>query len=566
MIWLCALAWADPTLLTSWDLESDDGGFLSYGDTAQWEWGVVSHGPGGGVDGSHAWSTRLLGSYLNDSTDYLEIPLPDLSTATRPMLRFESWFDIDSGDSAWIEINDGTAWTRLSPVYGYPSPEGFVGLSEGWHTVVVELGGLHASRLRLVFASDVSGGASGWTIDSVALWDGDVSPPKIISVESPEDTQDLVNGYWIRAQVADETALQSVAADLSIGGQSSRWPMTLVDGMWEVQIPPQAPNTTIAGTILASDGWSEVQSVPFSFRVYLPAPQNLRGPEGRVVGTQAQLSWEAPDSLTPPSLYRIWHEQSLILETTDTFGVVPLTGSQDSFYVTAVFPSGEGDPSPTLLIDAIILRLEQLSPSSGWPGEQLQVVLGGDYLLMVQDQVHLDLEDISIGEITVLDVDHAMLHLSIPTDAPAGPRALGFSLPTETLVLSDAFTVLDGQDRPRLSSLSKTQLRQGDRAALQIGFVGTFSAVPTVSMGEGVVIESVIVGQSLLTLSVVVDPDAPLGTRSVWADDGVRRYEGVELEIKDRVDPLARNCATAPAGPWAILLSMGLVAGLRRRS
>ena len=44
----------------TWELEDDDGEFVSAGDTNQWEWGPVESGPKSSHDGSSAWATVTL--------------------------------------------------------------------------------------------------------------------------------------------------------------------------------------------------------------------------------------------------------------------------------------------------------------------------------------------------------------------------------------------------------------------------------------------------------------------------------------------------------------------------
>ena len=77
--------------LVSWDLESDDGGFVSGGETGQWEWGVVDSGPGAGSDGSRAWATVLSGAHRNDAVDTLTLPAwRQLALTVRPSSRREA--------------------------------------------------------------------------------------------------------------------------------------------------------------------------------------------------------------------------------------------------------------------------------------------------------------------------------------------------------------------------------------------------------------------------------------------------------------------------------------------
>ena len=562
MLWL-SFAMAAPVFVQNWNVEADSGPFTSYGDTAQWEWGLPLVQPTA-HSGSRVWTTRLAGDYLNDSTDYLEFSLPDLSAFSRPTLRFWSWYAILPGDVGWFELEEEGVWRRKEPVYGYPEVAGYVGFSDGWTPVVVDLS-TRPTALRLVFASDAAGGDVGWAVDDWELWDGDISAPRMLGLESPVDTEDLNGPYPVRARLEDDVALSSARLDC-LAGES---PLDLSlqpgdDGWWEAQLPGQLPNTTLRCELYASDGANEARLVTFSFRVYLPAPGPISGPEGRLIAETASLTWTAPESVHPVLGYTVYRGEQKLLDVVDPRADVPLEGEGDSFVVRAVYAEGEGDPTDVYTVDAVVPTIRSLSPAVGWPGERLHLRLSGDYLFLVEGEVEASFErGIRVTSVAVQDVDNALIEVELDPDVVPGPDRLILQSPVGSFT-SDLFTVQDEGDRPRIATITPERVRQGERVTMRLELVGTPAAVPTVNLGEGIVVEGLSVEGELLELTVVVSPTAPLGSRGVELDDGERVYTGVELEVRDQAVLPSGNCASVQASPGLALL--GLLAFRRRRS
>jgi hypothetical protein len=127
----------------------------------------------------------------------------------------------------------------------------------------------------------------------------------------------------------------------------------------------------------------------------------------------------------------------------------------------------------------------------------------------------------------------------------------------------------DAADRPRLTGIDPESVHQGEEAELVIGLVGDLAGVPTVDLGEGVVVESVDVAGDELHVRVACASDANIGTHAVLVDDGVRIFDGASLEVKDAVITPGRACGTtdgrgAPVG--AMAWALAAVAIGRRRS
>ncbi len=569
---LGASAHAAPLL--SYDLEDDDGGFLGSGETDQWAWGVVSNGPGAGFDGMRAWSTGLTRNYLNDSVDYLEIPVPDLGSVARPTISFRHWYDIGLGDRAWIEVDFGNGFVPATPLYGYPAINGYSGASGGWRKVVVDLTGFgDTPRVRLAFEADLVAVGPGWTIDSVSFDDGDVAAPRLTDLTVLADTESLETPYVVEVAAEDDTVVQAVTLGwIAAGVQGSAQMTATGGGAWRAEIPAQLPDTDVRYWVEATDGLNTSREPVASgnaFRVYLPAPGGLVGPIGRVVGPTVPISWAPPASEHAVLGYEVLRGGLPVLEVVEPRGDVPVLGGLQTFTVRALYAEGHGDLSGPLELDGVLPRVGALQPDVAWPGEAVRVRLSGRYLLLVEEDVSLDLgAGVQIGHIDVRDVDTAFVDLIVDEDATAGPRALTLRSGGTTVTLGGAFEVLPDVERPRLTGIEPDAVRQGDDAELDLAYVGILAEAPEVDLGVGITVESVEqVDLDTLRVRYSVASNAPLGERAVSVDDGVRLFEGVSLVVEDAHAQTSRGCGT-PLAPSAALVLLGLASavGRRRRS
>jgi uncharacterized protein (TIGR03382 family) len=568
---LLASGLAAATPLVRYDLESNDGDFVATGDVLQWSWGAVSNGPGAGFDGSRAWSTGRTRDYLNDSLDYLEIPVPDLSMADRPTLSFKHYYDIAPGDLAWIEVDPGNGFSQVTPLYGYPTPAGFVGASSGWRTVVVDLTGYGAHpRVRLVFQADLATVADGWTVDQVVFHDGDIAAPKLSALTALPDTEDLDGAYLVEVDAEDDSIVSEVTLRWSAAGVEGSDDMAPVGGgTWRGEIPVQAPGTDVTYWVEGSDGMNESREPLVSelgFRVYLPAPTDLAAPSGRLVGDTVALTWTAPVSTHAVLGYEVLRGGLAVAETTSTEADAPILGGVETFSVRAVYEAGAGDTSAPLVVDGVVPSLTGVTPDSGWPGETIRVRVTGAYLLLVEGDVDADLgAGVYVASIDVRDVDTAYLELAVAHGASPGPRALTLRSGDATVTLADAFSVLPDVERPRLTDVAPADLEQGDTGEMTVVYVGELAAAPVVDLGADIVVESVDVGSdNTLRIRYAVATNAALGSRRVTVDDGVRVLEGVSLEVADARASASRGCGS-PVAPTLPLAGIALAAAVRRR-
>lgn len=567
---LLLISVASATPLVRYSLESSDGGFTESGETGQWAWGAVENGPGSGVGGLNAWSTGLTADYLNDATDYLIIPVPDLSGIERPMLSFSHWYEIAMGDAGWVELDIGNGWTTVEPLYGYPTASGFSGASGGWRTVVVDLTGFGPNpELRLAFASDLAGVGAGWTVDEVAFDDGDVAAPKLGALTELADTDDLAGPYTVEIAAEDDTSVVSVELHWDAGAGEASVEMTRVaDDLWRGALPAAAPDTVVTYWVEADDGLNTARE-PLdddrSFRVYLPAPTELTGPLGRVVDTDVLLTWTAPVSRNAVVSYEVVRDGVVVATSTTTSASAPLSGGFESFTVRAVYEAGPGDASEPFEVDGVLPSADALVPDEAWPEDSVRLLLTGTYLVLVDGEVSVDLgAGVEVVGVEVRDVDTAWIDIYVDPSAAAGPRMLTLQSGPVTLEVPDAFDVLDGGGRPRLDAVDPEFVRQGVETELVFTVVGGLEGLPTVDLGEGVIVESVWVEGDTVHVLCAVANDAALGERVPTIDDGVRVLDGVRFEVKDGVAPAADVCGL-PAAPSGWLGLGGLVLLVRRR-
>jgi hypothetical protein len=559
-----------------WDLELDNGAFTVASDELQWEWGAFSslYGPGGGFTGERGWATRISGPYLNDLD--ASVRLAPATVELGWVLELRHWYSLDTSDLAVLERFTSGGWEAVPPYYDYPTALGFTGSSEGWISTYFALDDvLNTNELRLTLYSDESVQAEGWYVDELVLWDGDAVPPLVRSLQDLTDTEDLDGPYTIEAQAFEDDGALSLTLVYSVGEED---PLTTPlraqsASLFRGEIVHPVPaGTTIRYHVIASDGVNQTRypaDSELSFRVRLPAPTDLAGPIGRVVATTARLTWTAPKTnLHTLDGYRVYRGGDLVAETTDAEALVPLAGGgADVFSVSAVYDAGEGDLSEPIFLDVALPSLDLLSPDAAWSGEQVRARLVGDNLLLVQGSVSVSLgDDIVVQEISVSTVDELSLLLEIADDAVAGKRELLLTSGSVSLTVPDAFEVLGGDGGPRLLTVSPESVRQGERATLCVTASAPFYGTPSMSLGEGVVIEgTTLTAEDTVCAELVVEPQAALGDRVARVDDGRRLYTNLSVQIRDNLSAPTESCATSPAGASTLGLALALSALRRRR-
>lgn len=566
--------------LAVWGFESDDGGFVSGGETAQWAWGEPTAGPGAAAEGARAWSTVLGGPHLNDTVDTLTLPPLDLAGIPRPVLGFAHWYELDTGgdgDAAWVETRGDAGWSRLDPVYGYPDAAGYTGQSNGWEEAWFDLSGVvDLSDVRLVLSADASVSLAGWTIDAVRLEEGDAVPPAFKSVAGPDASVELGPLIPVTAEVRDDVAVAGVDVVWWIEGSPvDRAALSAVGGeLWTGGIPPVPPGTTLTWWLEATDGANTTQSSPRQSRVYLPAPTDLEGPDTRVVARSVRLSWTPPSGAWPRVDHVVYADGEPVVTSVVPLATVPVAGRDPELTVRARFdtPFGvvEGDPSTALVVDLAYPTLTELAPAEGFQGDHMRVQIAGVDLFLAAGAAAASLGvGVEVVGLEVIDVNTATLELEIGPGATPGVRDLLLLTDDAGVPFAGAFTVLSGEDRPALRSVQPTSLPQEARQTLTLQLSAPPAGPATalrLDAGPGVVVESLTLDGDTVEAVVAVTADAPLGERALVLDDGVRLIEGVTLRVRKGSAPASAVCgsATAPAIGWVGLLSLALLVVRRR--
>lgn len=577
LLGLVSLGQAAPLLVL--DFDTSDGGMTPSGEPLQWEWGEVAAdmGPGSGWAGPRAWATRLDAPTMHEADDVLGFPSVSLDVGERPVLRLVHWFDIARpGDLGRVELWQDDAWHTLAPVYGYPEPGGFAGASDGWVEHWFDLSEVSdTAELRLRFTSDATGAAPGWVVGGAEVLVGDPVPPSIRVVEGPADTSALDSDHGVQVEVVDDLDVQEVVLVwIADGGERVRTPLSnTFDDRWSGSIPLQSPGTAVVWWVTASDGANTATTAAQSFRVFLPGPTELTGPGERTISTTVPLQWSPPDLDDPVQSYRIWRADTLVAESTIPEAAAPAEGPIDAFSVSAMVrtPMGtfESDRSDTLLVAVSVPELRALHPSRGWQGDRLRIEISGEYVLLADDRTTVDLgPGIEIDSLTVTDATRLVVEATIAPDAATGSRDLTVRSGEIVARAPASFSVSDGASRPRLLELRPAELVLGEQDTFRLQLSAPPESLPSIDLGEGVIIESIQPVDptgTVLELSLVAAPDAEPGTRELVADDGVRELRGVQLEVRQPTRKAGRVCGTRAGAAGALWLIAALGALARRR-
>ncbi len=201
-------------------------------------------------------------------------------------------------------------------------------------------------------------------------------------------------------------------------------------------------------------------------------------------------------------------------------------------------------------------------PDWAYQGDQLRVTLTGEHLLFVQEDLVVDLGGgLSVLETEVVDVDTARLLVAVDAGAKSEPREVMVTSGDLTASLAGGFeVVVDGAQRPQLTSVDPTFVTQGTEAELIVLASHSFADLPTVDLGEGVVVADVQwFDDTELHVSVVVELDAPLGEHALEVDDGERIFGGLRVQVRDD-PPATTRCSTAPGSRgwvWGLVALCG---------
>lgn len=556
-------------LVTAWVLQDGDGELVTEGTLDQWAYGL----PSGAA--APVWATRIDRDTLHDAVEDLLVPLPATEGLEAPVFVLQHRYTLGAGDTARLLLDDGSGpLLPLAPAGGYPSGDRFSGTSSGTRVDAFALPSLPApSTLRLRFEADDAGAGPGWTIEDLALWDGDPLPPRLESLVGPDDTQDLVGPYPVQLSVADEDPDLQIHLLYDVGGGEQTSPMVFDGTHWNGTLPAQEPGTTVSWRVDAEDCAGRTELAGSPFRVFLAPPTALQGPTGpRLVTQSASLTWEPPVSPWPVIGYEVRETTSGATWSTAAPGItVPLEpGSRPSFEVAGRFltPMGErlGDGSATLTPQLEVPGLSPPMPSEAYQGERVYVELTGQSLYLLEGlttaRVLPAAQTISVD---VLDVDRAVVLLQIEADAVPGPQDVEISGTHGVFLFEDAFEVLPGEEAPRIVSVLPERLVQGDEATVAFTASRPLGHPVEILVDDDLIVASEpAIHDATVEVRLVAQGRARPGEHAVIIDDGTRLYP-TSITIDEYRGSTQSGCSS-PGVPGALdLLPASVTKLLRRR-
>jgi hypothetical protein len=579
LLMVASIASASPIL--SLDFTSGNGD-MANANGLQWQWNEIGLGPTGFT--GPAWATQPSGDYLNDASDSLTLPELDLSSTDRPVLVLDHWFEIDrtgAGDLGWVELEQDGTTVRLFPIHGYPSEQGFSGESGDFQTDYFDLSGIdNASNVRFIFEADSAVTRAGWVIRGLTIDDADPVPPTIQSVTELIDTQDISGPYVVHAEIHDDLMPPQAILHWRVDSR----PQVSVDmvhvgaDLYRAEIEGADPSSQIVWWIRATDGtntavWPRVDRA--SFGVFLAPPTALNAPgawpDGRTAGLELSLQWEAPDS--PHTLIHtvLFRDGERVGTTQGTSALVPMVSARHSLSVAGFFDTDQGhfvgEESEPIDLRIALPSAAKLRPDHGFQGDTLRIEVEGINLLMAEDQVALLLGDgIELTTIEIVDADSAIVTAQIDQSAHTELRDATLLSGPHSIPLPGGFEVLHGDARPRVIEVSPRSIKQGSEVRLMVRTNAELEALPSIDLGEGVVVRSVELDGTIIYIDLTTTVDSPVGEHTILIDDGRRVLDGATVEVRDAKPAPGKLCAVvADEPPDLWLFGLVLLVWRRRR-
>ncbi|MEZ4319824.1 MAG: fibronectin type III domain-containing protein [Myxococcota bacterium] len=551
------------SLVLDYHLDQGEGGLSTSDPLPQWEYGTATTGP----MTAPVWGTRLAGSYLNDASASLEIPLPDRSGTTRPVLVVEHWYAFAPVDKGLFEVDSGSGFETVEPIAGYPNVDGYTGSSAGWVQSGLDLTGLPSTaRVRMRLIADDAQRGPGWYVRAVRLEDGDPIPPVVTVTSSPEDTQDPTGPYPIEVDIFEDVQIEAASVVWSAGAASGR--ETLVGSVgsgFTAAIPGQPAGESVVWSVEVTDCASTTVVVGDPFRVFLAAPTGLTGPDQpHVVARSVTLSWAPPDSPHAPLAYEIEAVETgrIVGPFAATSGDVPLVpGEAQDFVVRALYDAGTGDDSEVLSLDVEVPELAGVAPNAVFPGDHVYVELEGRSLYLLGGLSSVSFGNgVGVESFDVRDVNRAVARVAVAPDAAPGERTVVLTGAQGAFAFEGAFSVLDGADAPRIVSVEPGSIVQGEELEVTVVASQPFAGPIAITTDDELLPGGTpSVDGAVLTVRIAASGRARSGEHDVILDDGERLWS-FALDVDEYVVPVRRQCdATAGSGGtlagWLLALS-----------
>ena len=629
--WIHGLVSADQPLY-SFDFDVDDGGFVTDDPQFVWQYGIPA-AAAEGEESSALWATMLDADYVQDCYSKLLSPALDLAAYPDLSLELVHSYDTDAGtpdnclsdldadpmndsrcgDGGIVKLLSPDGEETIEPFNGYQvlvSDGGvpswaFGGQSGGTVVDWFDLLGLTRDglQLELLFVSNDTYNAAGWSIRSVRLYEGDVIPPRG-DLEQLEDSTDAAGPYSVSAEVIDNRMVDTAVLEYIVGdgaGESEMERTGSESDIWLGEIPGlddpaqiSEAGVEILYRVRAIDVFGNIGYIPDdgykSFHIQLPPPTSFAfDPELPRQAVEARVVWTAPEGGGFPIIgYRIAHTliapdgsefisreivADLDGDSSDTAALLTLSGEPytDRFEVCALFSLGDdvgsvcGQYSEPLDAFVAVPALVDVSPEGGFAGDAVELDVYGSNTSFVQGEVDVDFAGaLSIETIDVVDVTHLIVRGVL--DESLSPQSLpvDVSWPGFDLRLENAFRIRDPAEEPKLLSVSPASVLQGEEATLVFEAQGTDfeSDPPTMDFPPGIQLLELSV-RDALTFEARIDVAtwAPIGEGVVRIISGTESFE--KTILIESIPETATSCSiergSSSAKPPAWLLVVGIL-------
>jgi hypothetical protein len=332
------------------DFETSNGNFIS---ESGWVWGVPTQTTA--HSGTHLWCTGLSGQYPNNANYTLKTP--PIMIGSNATLSF--WHELFC-ESGWdggnisVSTNGGSSWTIIPPTSGGSYIQNITALGEpgfsagptNWTQVTFDLNQFANQEIIIKwhFGSDTSVQGNGWFIDDV-----------------------MITGFSMKSGIVNGTVTLSDGANpafTKIASQDHYVTHPDSTGVYFLYLP--TGTYTASASLQYYQGMSSPsftlsdQALTYTqdfVLVYLPAPEDFAvycEPNQSLV----TLAWSAPeDPMYPVLAYKVYRKMGP--GNYEMIGQVAIPGFVDNltldghyyYYVSPVYNSGEGAPTPILELD-----------------------------------------------------------------------------------------------------------------------------------------------------------------------------------------------------------------------
>ena len=332
----------------STNFETNNGGFVASPATGGWEWGGSTYA--GAHSGVAIWGTLLNSEYPNNASYSLVSPQvfigSNFSLEFYHRYNFESYYD---GGNVKISTNNGSTWTLINPVGGYPEDNiaamgepGYSASETNWTLAQFNLSSYanQTVQFKWTIGTDQGVTAQGWFID-------DVTTTGFIGFAGEANGQIISSNEDIDYS---EATVKSSTNFITVPDTEGNYKLYLPTGSYT--LTAKAP------------GYQEVVSPSFSMSLtnpvnthdfYLEYFKPVTGFNFSVNQDQLLLSWTEPSEPEVPVLgYNVYRKVNAgryeLLEMVTTVGYTQTLVELGTYhyYVEAVYTDGVSIASPDL--------------------------------------------------------------------------------------------------------------------------------------------------------------------------------------------------------------------------